>query len=139
MAWKRAGFAVERGALGAGAGKPGTKPAAFDSAIAASPLVLVSYQTEWCAPCRALAPTIDAVADGWKGRLKVVRVDVDRSEALASRERINGVPVLVVYQGGKERWRHAGEISREALESALSKAAPPLEPAQSAQPAPPLR
>lgn len=50
----------------------------------------------------------------------MLRVDVDRSEALVRREKIEGVPVLVYYVDGKERWRHAGELTRAAIEAELA-------------------
>ena len=48
-----------------------------------------------------------------------MKVDIDVSEALAAREKIQGVPVFVLYVDGQERWRHSGELSREALEVVL--------------------
>ena len=124
MAWKRAGLPLERGSV-TGAKKASLQPTAFDAEVQSSPLVLVSFQTEWCAPCRKLAPIVDDVAAGFGGKLKLLRVDVDASEALAAREKVEGVPVLALYQDGKQSWRHQGEISREALEAKLRELSEP--------------
>jgi thioredoxin 1 len=63
---------------------------------------------------------VDQLTADWKGKAVVMRVDVDQSEALAAREKIQGVPVFVLYVAGKEKWRHAGEISKADLEAQLA-------------------
>lgn len=120
LAWLQAGLPVERGAAATGDQTGGLEPAALDALLAKETKVLVDYQTPWCAPCKAMAPVVDELISAYKGKAVVMRVDVDQSEALAAREKIQGVPVFVLYAGGKERWRHAGEISRAELEAQLN-------------------
>ena len=120
MAWLQAGLPVERGAAASGDQTGGLEPAALDALLAKEAKVLIDYQTPWCAPCKAMAPVVDELTTAYKGKAVVMRVDVDQSEALAAREKIQGVPVFVLYVGGKERWRHAGEISRADLEAQLN-------------------
>lgn len=120
MAWQQAGLPVERGAAATGDQTGGLEPAALDALLAKEAKVLVDYQTPWCAPCKVMAPIVDELTAAYKGKAVVMRVDVDQSEALAAREKIQGVPVFVLYAGGKERWRHAGEISKAELEAQLN-------------------
>lgn len=120
FAWRRYGFPLEQ-AAGAAPGAPGLTPEAFDSLLRSERRLLVDYQAPWCEPCIRMAPMIEGVSQAWKGRARVVRVDVDQSQALASRERVEGVPMLVLYVDGKERWRHAGELPREAVEAELAR------------------
>lgn len=120
MTWLQAGLPVERGAATTGDSTAGLEPAALDTLLAKENKVLVDYQTPWCAPCKAMAPVVDQLSAEWKGKAVVMRVDVDQSEALAAREKIQGVPVFVLYVGGKEKWRHAGEIAKTELEAQLN-------------------
>ncbi len=117
-AWKSAGLPVDA-PTAAAPDAPGLTPEAFDAELKDQPLVLVDFQTPWCTPCKAMAPVVDELARTNAGRVKVLRIDVDRSEALAAREKIQGVPVFVVYAQGKEKWRASGVMTREALEQQL--------------------
>lgn len=119
MAWQQAGLPVERGAATTGDQTGGLEPAALDALLAKEAKVLVDYQTPWCAPCKAMVPVVEELTSTYKGKAVVMRVDVDQSEALAAREKIQGVPVFVLYVAGKERWRHAGEISKAELQAQL--------------------
>ena len=67
-----------------------------------------------------MAPLMGELAQTWAGRAQVVLVDVEQSEALAAREKVQGVPVFVLYVHGKERWRATGEQTRDALTLALN-------------------
>lgn len=118
--WANAGYPIDRSE----APVPSTQGMSvdtFDFTIAAESRVLVDFHTPWCAPCQRMSPVVDALAVAWKDKLRVIKVDVDQSEALAQREKISGVPVLVLYVNGKERWRKSGETPRAVLEAELVK------------------
>lgn len=70
--------------------------------------VVVDFWATWCAPCRALAPTIDKIAQQYEGRAKVVKVDVDQAPDIASQFGIQSIPTVMVFQGGKEAKRWVG-------------------------------
>ncbi len=92
----------------------------FDAVVAKHATVLVDFETPWCAPCKRMAPRVEAIAAA-RG-LQLLRVDIDASEALAVREDVVGVPVLALYRDGKRVWRHAGELDEAALAAALTAA-----------------
>ena len=76
--------------------------AGFQNEVLASPQpVLVDFFAPWCGPCRALAPALEAIAKTYDGRLKVVKINVDDAGELAAQYRIQGVPTLMVFRGGK--------------------------------------
>lgn len=120
--WTRAGLPTERSAIEfATAAAPKISVRDFDALIAESPALLVDFHTQWCNPCQEMASVMDQLGEK-HGDDTVARVDVDASEELAAREKIAGVPVLVLYESGKEIYRHAGLISFAALDEKLTAA-----------------
>ena len=85
--------------------------------------VLVDFWAEWCGPCRALAPTVDAVAKEYDGRAKVVKLNVDESPATAQRYGIRGIPTLVLFNQGGEAHRLVGFTSKETITDMIEKVA----------------
>ena len=63
--------------------------------------VLVDFWAAWCAPCRALAPTIGEIADEYKGRAKVVKLNVDDNIETSSKYNIRGIPTLLLFKEGQ--------------------------------------
>ena len=114
-AWKSAGLPVEAASAPVASGE-GVTPEAFDAAVKKEKRLLVDFHTPWCTPCLKMVPIVDAL----KG-IKVLKVDLDASEALGAREKVQGVPVFVLYVDGKERARLSGEQTREALEALAKK------------------
>ncbi|MDD6078311.1 MAG: thioredoxin [Oscillospiraceae bacterium] len=86
----------------------------FDTAIN-SPNVLVDFYAEWCGPCRAQAPVLEAFAERYEGRVKVAKLDVDQAPSVAQRLGIMSVPTLVAFREGKETARRTGVQSSEGL------------------------
>jgi thioredoxin len=83
--------------------------------------VLVDFWAEWCAPCRMLAPTIDAIAEQFGETAAVVKVNVDDNSATAQRYGIKGIPTLILFSGGKEVERVVGATSKESISRMIEK------------------
>lgn len=115
-AWTAAGLPLESVPTTAAASGQGMTPERFDAVLQKEKRLLVDFHTQWCTPCQRMAPIVDAL----KG-ISVLKVDLDESEALGVREKVQGVPVFVLYVGGKERARLSGEQTREALEALAKK------------------
>ena len=77
--------------------------------------VLVDLWAPWCAPCRMIAPTLEAVAREMSGRLRVAKVNVDENPATADRLGVQGIPTLLVFKDGREVDRIVGVLSKNAL------------------------
>ena len=77
--------------------------------------VLVDFSAEWCAPCRMMEVTLAEIAEERAGKLKVVRVSVDDSPAVATRYRVQGLPTLLLLQDGQPVTRLTGYISKQRL------------------------
>lgn len=100
----------------------------FSSEVLSSQLpVLVDFWAAWCPPCRLLAPELQKVADRFAGRLKVVKVDTEQSQALALRYQVRGIPHLIVFHRGEPVAQHTGFLDADTLgrwlETVLARAA----------------
>lgn len=84
--------------------------------------VLVDFTATWCGPCRQLAPTIDRLAVRYKGRIKVGKVDVDKSPELAEQYHVTGIPHLIVVNRGKHKTIERNLISEAGLAQSLDAA-----------------
>jgi thioredoxin len=88
----------------------------FEAAVLQSDVpVIVDFYATWCGPCKRLAPTLVKLAGEFDGRLKFVKVDVDRAQALAARYEIRGVPTLLGFRAGKPALSLVGLLDEKAL------------------------
>jgi thioredoxin 1 len=83
--------------------------------------MLVDFWAEWCAPCRMLAPTIDAIAEQFGATAGVVKVNVDDNTSTAQRYGIKGIPTLILFSAGKEVERVVGATSKESISRMIEK------------------
>ena len=83
--------------------------------------VLVDFWASWCAPCRALAPTVDAIAKDYEGKAKVYKVNVDENNQVPARYGIRGIPTLIVFKDGAEAERIVGAVGKATIISALDR------------------
>ena len=94
--------------------------------LASSVPVLVDFYADWCAPCRAAAPTIDTIAEEYAGKVKVVKVNVDTDSIRAGEHGVRGIPNFIVFKGGQRVSQFVGfnesvaQSIREALNTALA-------------------
>ena len=94
----------------------------FDSEVVKSSTpVLVDFWAAWCAPCRALAPTIDSIAEEYRGRVKVRKLDVDSNGSTAARFNIRGIPTLLVIKDGQVKEQIVGAVDKSVITKALDK------------------
>src|ERR671929_1650896 len=90
--------------------------AGFEREVLQSEVPVVWYLwAEWCPPCRALAPTFEALAKQYAGRVRFLKLNVDENAAVPQRFGIKGIPTLVFFDGGHEVERIVGASSREVL------------------------
>jgi thioredoxin 2 len=95
--------------------------ATFEPLVArATTPVLLDCWAEWCGPCHMLAPTIDALARDYAGRVLVAKLDVDASPATAARFEVRGIPTLLIFDHGRLVDRLVGVQPRPAIEAHLA-------------------
>ena len=99
---------------------PQTTQASFgDEVLTSDRPVLVDFYADWCAPCRAIAPVVEALSTELGDSLSVVKVDVDRNQKLAETYDIRGIPTLMLFKSGKPVETVVGATSRDQLANAI--------------------
>src|SRR5437016_4411285 len=77
--------------------------------------VLVDFTADWCAPCKTVAPEVDAIARELEGKAKVVKIDIDKSKRIAQTLRIQSVPTFMVFHRGRPVAADQGVLKRNQL------------------------
>jgi thioredoxin 1 len=89
--------------------------------LGSSKPVLVDFWAQWCAPCRMLAPTVEAVAERFRDSANVVKMNVDDNPSTSQRYGIKGIPTLILFWEGKEVERVVGATSKESITRMIDK------------------
>lgn len=84
--------------------------------------VLVDFWATWCAPCRMIAPHVEALASEFDGRAKVGKVNVDEAQAVAQRFGVMSIPTLIVFKDGKAVDQIVGAVPKENIKGMIEKA-----------------
>lgn len=87
----------------------------FERELETSVPVLVDFWAEWCAPCRATAPVLENLAGDKAGKLKIVKINVDRNPATAGHYNIRSIPTLILFRNGSAVETLVGAMSKDAL------------------------
>ena len=81
--------------------------------------MLVDFWAEWCAPCKALGPTIDSLATKYAGKVKVGKLDIDSNQSVAGGYGIMAIPTVLLFKGGQVVKRFQGLTSEAVLSGAI--------------------
>jgi len=91
----------------------------FNAIINESTPVLVDFFAEWCGPCKTLAPILKERKSELGTGVKIVKIDVDKNQALAAKYQVRGVPTLLLFKQGKQQWRQSGVLQKNELISII--------------------
>jgi len=94
----------------------------FNQLINSDQPVLVDFFADWCGPCKAQAPILESVAKEIKGKAKIIKINVDKNQGLATRFQVRGVPTLILFKNGKTVWRQSGVADKQQLVRMLNDA-----------------
>jgi thioredoxin 1 len=99
--------------------------AAFEKEVLNSDLpVLVDFWAPWCGPCKAMGPTIDALATEYAGKIRIGKMNTDENPATAMRYQVRGIPTLLLFKGGKVVDQRVGAMPKSDLQKVLEPHAP---------------
>ena len=93
-----------------------TTDASFQSDVLESNVpVLLDFWAEWCGPCKMIAPLLDAAADEYGERLKVVKINIDDNPNTPPKYGVRSIPTLMLFKGGDVQAQKLGAMSKAAL------------------------
>ncbi len=105
-----------------------TKPIAVTDAefeqevLQADTPVLVDFWADWCAPCHAIAPALDELAEEYDGKVKFVKIDTEENFDAMSEYGIRGLPTLLIFKGGERVDQVTGAVATAQVKQTLEKA-----------------
>ncbi len=77
--------------------------------------VLVDFFAKWCGPCKMMSPILKEVKDTLQDKVAILKIDVDKNQAIATKYQVRGVPTLIIYKAGKQVWRQSGVVQKNEL------------------------
>jgi thioredoxin 1 len=83
--------------------------------------VLVDFFAEWCGPCKMMSPILKEVKDVFQDKVSILKIDVDKNQAIAAKYQVRGVPTLIIYKEGKQVWKESGVVQKNELVSILNR------------------
>jgi thioredoxin 1 len=94
----------------------------FNDIINKDKPVLVDFFATWCGPCQTMTPILKEVKEDLGDNVKIIKIDVDKNKALATKFQVRGVPTFMIFKNGKQVWRQAGLITKNELKQKISNA-----------------
>lgn len=93
----------------------------FEDLIKSPVPVLVDFFAEWCGPCKAMKPVLEELKSIVGEKARIVKIDVDKHQELATTYRVQAVPTFILFKDGEAVWRHSGIIHSMDLQQVIEK------------------
>lgn len=86
--------------------------------------VLVDFYADWCGPCKTMSPVLKELANELNGQIKVIKIDVDKNQAVAQKYRVQGIPTFILFHEGNILWRQSGAMPLHDFKGRIEKVLP---------------
>jgi len=87
----------------------------FQQIINGDKPVLIDFYATWCGPCKAMSPIVESIGKEMQGQIRVLKIDVDKNQALAAQHQIQAVPTFMIFKKGKVVWKKAGGADKMTM------------------------
>lgn len=87
----------------------------FQNIINSEKPVLIDFFATWCGPCQSLGPILKDVKEALGDQVSIIKIDVDKNQAVASKFNVRGVPTMILFKNGSQLWRQSGVLSKDDL------------------------
>lgn len=87
----------------------------FNSIIDSNTPVLIDFYADWCGPCKMLSPILKEVKSELNDKIKIIKIDVDKNQSLATKYQVRGVPTMMLFKNGSQLWRQSGVLQKQDL------------------------
>ena len=92
----------------------------FNDIIKSGNLTLVDFYATWCGPCKMMHPVLEQLKDELGDSIRIIKIDVDKNEAISSQYRIMSVPTFMLFKNGEAVWRQSGTIRLNDFKNIIS-------------------
>lgn len=93
--------------------------ASFQEIIQSETPTLIDFHATWCGPCKAMAPVLDQLKKQVGKKVRILKIDVDKNQALAAKFQVKGVPTFVLFKSGEQLWKQSGGMDVRTLTSKI--------------------
>ena len=92
----------------------------FNDIIKSGNLTLVDFYATWCGPCKMMHPVLEQLKDELGDSIRIIKIDVDKNEAISSQYRVMSVPTFMLFKNGEVVWRQSGTIRLNDFKNIIS-------------------